>query len=104
MPAKRNARIDPSARLHVNVVNQSPHVVAYKIWIKRPGQDWTAVGQGHTADQVADFLDLDPLAKGAMLDYWFGIGGNAQTNWRALLTLSQNGRIVDGGLCDEHGT
>ena len=104
MPDKRNARVDPAARLHVNVVNQSPHVVAYKIWVKQPGSDWVVVGEGQTADEVADFIDLAPLPKGTLLDYWFGIGGNAMTAWSALLTLSQGGRFVQGGLCNESGT
>ena len=104
MTTKRTAQVDPSVGLQINVVNQSPHVVAYKIWVKRPGSDWKDIGEGQTADEVADFFDLDPQPKGTLLDYWFGIGGNPMTAWRALLTLSQGGRIVPGGLCSENGT
>jgi hypothetical protein len=104
MPAKRTATVDHTLGVQVNVVNQSPHVIAYKIWVKRPGADWVEVGEGQTADELADFFSLPPLPEGTALDYWFGIGGNAMTAWRALLTLSQDGRIVPGGLCAESGT
>jgi hypothetical protein len=53
---------------------------------------------------LADFFNLGPLPTGTVLDYWFGIGGNPMTAWRALLTVSQDGRIVPGGLCTESGT
>jgi hypothetical protein len=102
--AKRIARVDPGLGLEVKVVSRSPHVVAYKIWVKRPGSDWVSVGEGQTADQLPDSHSLDPLPKDTVLDYWLGIGGNAMTAWSALLTLEQNGRPVEGGECSENGT
>ena len=104
MPGKRNATVDPSREVQVNVVNQSPHVVAYRVWVKRPGTDWVDVGEGQTADDKADFYTISKCPKGTLLDYWFGIGGNPLTAWSALLTLSQDAKIVTGGLCGEDGT
>ena len=104
MPTKRTAEVDPVPKVQVNVVNQSPHVVAYKIWVKVPGADWQTVAEGQTADDIADFYTLGPYPKGTLLDYWFGVGGNPLTAWSALLSLSQGGHIVPGGSCGESGT
>ena len=104
MPGKRVAVVDPTRPLQVNVANQSPHVVAYKIWVKRPNTDWADVGEGQTADDKPDFHTTGPCPKGTVLDYWFGIGGNPLTAWSALVTLSQDAHIVEGGLCGETGT
>ncbi|HEU5153914.1 MAG TPA: hypothetical protein VFU03_04245 [Gemmatimonadales bacterium] len=104
MATKRIAEVDSGSKIQVNVVNQSPHVVAYKIWVKVPGTDWLAVGEGQTADDIADFYNLGPYPKGTLLDYWFGIGGNARTAWSALLSIAQGGHIVPGGSVGESGT
>lgn len=103
MAAKTLAQVDPTFPIQLNIVSQSPHVVAYKIWVKVPSADWKVVAEGQTADNVADFYTLGPYPKDTLLDYWLGIGGNPFTNWSAQVTISQNGHIVPGGSCPESG-
>jgi len=100
----RTAVIDPARSVGVNVACESPHVIAYKFWLMLPGGSWQVVAKGQTGDNVADFFNVDPSPRGTRLAYWLGIGGNANTAFRAVVTLSQDGQMVPGGLCLESGS
>lgn len=97
------ADVDAGLPIDINVVGQSPHVVVYRIWVMRPGAQWEVIGTGSTADNIADHYRVGPYAEGTKLAYWFGIAGNPNTTWQALLSIAQNGKIVPGGACLEQG-
>jgi hypothetical protein len=105
--ASRQVKMDPSKPLEVNVVSRSPHVVGYRIWTRPPGAlgPWTQAADGNTNDNIPDATLLPPLPSGASLAYWFGVGGNPGTHYRALLILSQSGEVlIDGTLIEEGAT
>ena len=103
MPSDLVLPIKHDEELDVNIVSKSPHVVAYRLWRQLPQGQWEKCGEGHTADDIADHNLLKPLPEGARFAYWLGIGGNPNTQYRALVTIAQSGQIVDGGSFVEEG-
>lgn len=95
--------VDHMVPIDVNFVSRSPHVVAYRLWRKEANGSWTILGDGHTADHTPDLLTVPPAPAGTRLAFWLGIGGNPNTQYQALVTLAQNGRIVVGGSLLENG-
>ena len=95
--------VDPTRPIDLNVVGQSPHVVVYRVWVMLPGGQWEVIGTGSTADNIADHYQKGPYPEGTKLAYWFGIAGNPSTDWQALLSIAQDGKIVPGGACLEQG-
>jgi hypothetical protein len=61
------------------------------------------VADGDTADNVPDSQKLGPLGAGTSLAYWFGIGGNPNSQYRAVLMLSQDGQALQDGTLIEEG-
>jgi len=105
MAGTRTADIDDGVDLDVNITSGSPHVIAYILWTRRPGDaDWTEVARGNTSDNVSDHHIIKaPLPKGSRLTYWLGMGDGPGTKCRGIVTLAQNGKVVPDGLCIEDG-
>ena len=96
--------VDHTIPIDVNFVSRSPHVVAYRLWRQDAANGpWIMLGEGHTADHVPDLVNVSPSPVGSRLAYWLGIGGNPNTQYQGLVTVAQNGRIVDGGSLLENG-
>lgn len=94
----RLLRRDPAKGIEINVIGRSPHVVAYRMWLKKPGETvWTKIGEGHTADNKPDFLTVAPAGDDTELDYALSIGGNANTTYRAIVTFAQDGKVLEDG-------
>jgi len=101
-PAPKPIRHDATKEVQISVVSRSPHVVAYRLWFKRPGDAaWTRIGDGTTADDVPDSVTSGPFPDGTLIAYWLGIGGNANTKYRTLVIFSQEGNVLPGGTCIE---
>jgi len=96
--------IDHDAALDVNILSKSPHVVAYRLWLRSPRADWDMFAEGDSADEVSDHHELSGMSAGSRVAYWLGIGGNPNTQYRALVTIAQRGRILDGGSFIEEGS
>jgi len=95
---------DPTVPLDVNVLGQSPHVVAYRMWYQKPGESgWTKFAEGHTSDDISDHNTVGPFEDKTKISYWLGISGKPGSDYRAVVTFAQNGKIVDGGMCQEEG-
>ncbi len=79
---------------------RSPHVFAYKVWLKRPGDDdWTDPGcTGDTQDDVPDSCDLGPLPDGTVLDIPVAIGGNEESQYKGDVVFTQGGAVCHGGV------
>lgn len=104
MITRRMVANDPAKPIDVNVVGQSPHVVAYRMWYQKPGETgWTKFAEGHTSDDVSDHYTAGPFADRTKISYWLGIAGKPQSEYRAVVTFAQDGKIVDGGMCQEEG-
>jgi len=103
--AIREIKMDPGKPLEVNVVSRSPHVLGYRVWTHTPQSTgpWQQVADGRTDDNVPDNALVPPLATGSSLAYWFGLGGNPGTQYRALLLLSQDGQMLNDGTIIEEG-
>ena len=83
--------------IDINVSGLSAHVVAYKLWWRDAGSDWSVIGQGSTGDQQPDHFQ-QPFTSGAQLFFWIGVGGKASSNYQAIITLGQAGKALPNGL------
>lgn len=89
---------DPSAPIEVEVVGETPHVLAYRLWTKAPGEDrWTVAAEGHSEDEIPDTHAIGPLALGTTVAWWLGVGGPPESWFRAALRFHQGGGILEGG-------
>jgi hypothetical protein len=103
VPNQRAVPVNDTLPVELNVVSQSPHVVVYRLWIRRPGGAWEVLKDGTTADTIPDHSVHGPLAKGTGLAYWLGLGGNPRTRFEALVNLAQGGQTLPNGACIEVG-
>ena len=95
---------DPSQALDINIVGQTPHIFAYRIWVKEPGAaDWTEIAVGDTADSVPDHHLTGPHPDGTLISIAYAVGGKPKSNFRVLSTFSQGGAMVTGGAVTESG-
>jgi hypothetical protein len=104
MPDLRSMQNDASLPLDINVVGLSPHAFGYKFWAKVPGAaDWAVIGEGQTEDDVPDSFASGPFPDGTRIAYWTGVGGRKNSDFRLVVTFSQDGRIVVGGVDELRG-
>lgn len=97
-------QIDPAASIEVNFVSRSKHVVAYRLWDRDTAQEqWQVVADGHTADHIPDLVSVPKVPRGAQLAFWLAIGGDPNSQYEALVTVSQRGKILDHGSLIERG-
>ena len=89
---------DPTAPIDVEVAGETPHVLAYKVWTKAPGEDrWTVAAEGHSEDDLPDIHAIGPLALGTLVAWWLGVGGSPESWFRAVVRFRQRGAILEGG-------
>lgn len=92
---------DPATRLVFNLAGGSPHVFAYRVWIKRPADDdWTTCDccEGDTQDDVPDTCDLGALPDATLLDIPVAVGGKGNSAYKGEIVFTQDGRVVHGGV------
>ena len=95
---------DSDKPIDINFVGQSPHVFAYRIWYRLPGEDsWTIIGDGDTQDDVPDYHGTGPHIDGTQIAIMVAIGGKKNSMYRYLITFSQDGAIAQGGAIQERG-
>ena len=98
MPDESPIHADPSLSIDLEVASETPHVLAYRVWTKAPGEDrWTVAAEGHSEDGVPDVHEIGPFARDTLIAWWLGIGGPAGSWFRALLRFSQRGQVLEGG-------
>ena len=105
MPQRFIGPVDNATPMDVNVVCQSLHVVAYRVWHRRPSvsKEWKIVGDGQTADDKADHFQLN-VTRDDEIAYWLGIGGTKPNiPYAVVITLAQAGKVLDGGALVETG-
>lgn len=95
---------DAGEEMDINFAGQSPHVFAYRMWFRRPGDEsWTLFGEGDTSDDVPDHQSTGPHPADTQIIVWTAVGGKPNSNYRFLLTFSQGGAIVTGGVISRSG-
>lgn len=98
---------DPALPLDVELSFESPHVVLYRLWIRRPGdQTWTVVASGTddaASNPSAHRHRLPPMPRGSRVAVLMNLSGNPESAFRARLDLLQDGRGVTGGSHTFHG-
>ena len=92
---------DPSAPIDVEVVGETPHVLAYRLWTKAPGEDrWTVAAEGHSEDGVSFVAGNELCFTGDTL-FRDAVGGGPAQELRGsvmdvLMTLSPDVRVLPG--------
>lgn len=105
MPDIAAVDVDQAQPLHISVAGASPHTFAYRFWQQEPGETgWTKITEGHTADATPDECTTGPLAAGTAISYWIAVSGHPNSAYRVIITLSQNGAAVAGGIITHEGT
>jgi hypothetical protein len=90
--------MDPQVPIEINISGMTPHVFAYKLWWRDAANNtWMAFGQGNTGDQLPDFLQR-PFTKGAQLFHWIGVAGRQTSQYDGIITVAQNGKVMQNGL------
>ena len=93
----------PGTALDVNLVGQSPHVFAYRMWFREPSQDsWTLFLEGHTSDDKPEHKSVGPFPDGTQIIAWVSAGGT-KPGFKYLLTFGQEGAILPGGAILKQG-
>ncbi len=100
MSTMSNVKADPEKAIDFNVVPQSPHVIAFRVWT-RPSATapWTKVDDG--SSQGEHHKDIGKIPVGGGVAYWIGVGGNANTEYRVLVALGQDGRLLPDGFTEK---
>ncbi len=81
-----------------SVIEETPHKIIYKFWVKRAGEDWQPIGPEETDDERSDhWIFTPPMPSGSVFAYWLGIFGRKNSQWRARLTIAQRGAGTEPG-------
>jgi hypothetical protein len=83
-------QVNPGDSTDFSVIEETPHKIVYKFWVRKQGEDWQAIGPEETDDERSDhWIFIPPMPSGSEFAYWLGIYGRKNTNWRARLTIAQ---------------
>lgn len=86
-----------------NIVLNTPHAVAYRLWTKQAGEDWQMIAEGGLADDKVDAGYFDAV-KGTEFGYWLGIGSDKpQSRFDISIVLAQDNVILVDGIMQERG-
>ena len=97
----QDLRIDPDETIEVNVVAKSAHTMVCRLFVRAPGASGWEIIKGPSGQDVFDVPHsqrIGPCAEGSTVGHWIGIGGSPNTNFRAVATYSQSGKVVVEGL------
>lgn len=87
--------MDPTRPLDVTVRIDSPQVVAYRLFFRRPGDtQGTVFGNGDDQSPNPASFPVGPLPSGSRIRYFMLINGNPQTAYRIVLGVEQGGGEV----------
>jgi hypothetical protein len=98
MPDESPILADPTRAIDLEVSGETPHVLAYRVWTKAPGEDrWTVAAEGNSEDGVPDVHAVGPYVRDTLVAWWLGIGGPAGSWFRAALRFRQRDQLLEGG-------
>jgi hypothetical protein len=97
-----NVKADPEKPIDFNIIPQSPHVVAFRVWARESAaSDWRKIHDG--SSQGNQHKDIGKVPVGGGVAYWIGVGGNASTEYRVVVALGQDGKLLPDGTFTETG-
>ena len=87
--------MDPTRPVDVIVRIDSPQVVAYRLWFRRPGDTTgTIFATGDDQSPNPATYTVGPLPGGSTIRYFMLINGNPQTAYRVALGVEQGGGLI----------
>jgi hypothetical protein len=87
--APSEVEIETTFMTDFSVVEETPHLVLYKFWIKQ-GDTWHPIGPEDTSDAKSDhWIFTPPMPPGSVFAYWLGIYGHANTPYRVRIRVAQ---------------
>ncbi|HEV3052758.1 MAG TPA: hypothetical protein VGX50_20760 [Longimicrobium sp.] len=96
--------MDPNRPLDVVVDVESPHVVQYRLFAHKAGEnDFVPFADG-TDQTSGQPHSVGPLARGSEIGGRFDIAGNPRTAYRIRLSCSQDGSPIPGASTAVTGT
>jgi hypothetical protein len=100
--------MDPNTPIDVTMRIDSPQVLVYRLWFKRPDDNaWTIFATGTDEDAASatgHAYQIGPLPSGSRISYQLIFSGNPQTTYRAEIVIAQGGEPLPGGEIDIEGT
>jgi hypothetical protein len=100
--------MDPSSPIQVNVQLDSPDVISYRLFFKRPSDSgWTVFANGTDEDAATasgHTYTVGPLPSGSKIGYRFLISGNPVTAFRIRVDVGQHGSLLPNGHVPVAGT
>ncbi len=100
--------MDPTRPLQVTVEIDSPQVVVYRLWFRKPGDaQFTIFATGTDeaeSSQSGHTHVVGPLPAGSEIRNFFLFSGNPNTAYRARVTAAQDGAPLPGAEADVTGT
>ena len=92
-----------NSKVSWNVVLNSPHALAYRLWIKEHDGEWQIIAEGGLADEKVDAGEFIAV-KGTQFAYWLGIASDKpKSNFKISIVLGQDNIIVIDGILEEKG-
>ncbi len=88
----------------INFVGQSPHVFAYRMFVKRAGEtSFTEFAAGDSEDDVPDHHVTGPHPDATRIVINVAVGGKKNSLFKYIVTFSQGGSVVLGGTFARSG-
>lgn len=105
--------MDPNKPIEVDFRIDSPQVVVYRLWYRRPGDSqWTVFANGTDEAESSASAHrhiVGPLPEDSRIAYHVIFSGNPQMYFRVVITVSQDGVELPGsgvrveGYTDDSG-
>lgn len=92
-----------TSQVHWSIVIRSPHFIAFRMWVKFPGEDWAMIAQGTSEDSVPD---SGSFASNNEVEFYysFGVGStHANSKFDISLVFSQDNKVLENGIIQEQG-
>jgi hypothetical protein len=92
-----------ASNVNWNIVLNTPHAVAYRLWTKQSGEDWQVIAEGGLADDTVDAGEFT-AERGTQFAYWLGIGSDKpQSRFDISIVLTQDNVVLVDGIMQESG-
>lgn len=93
---------DPAAAIVFKIAFHSPHVVAYRLWYKRPGDAQFTIFATGTDNEASNPSKhghtVGPLPAGSEIAYLIWLSGNGNTPYRVDVDMLQQNQALPGGF------
>lgn len=95
--------MDPTRPIEVRLRCESPHVVRYRLFVRRGGEDGFQQFAIGTNRGEGDAHTVGPLPSGSEIGGAFNIVGNPRTAYRIIFGCGQDGAPIPGASAEVTG-